>query len=176
MTGDISPRSLADGSRCRTPDVAGFVVAHIESLARRVADGIVGPRGQLVFVAVRRPSVAAAFGSGLEAEPRIGDDVDPGRWRRLAGPKYRHIFFASFRKSSQPVEELKLGSAERRRSLRALYGGIFERTGRLDPVGDAIELVGKASLLRHQHNTGGRDKKRTNLGGDQVRPKNEDAA
>ena len=52
MTGDISRRGVADGNRCRTPDVAGFVVAHVESLARGVADRIVGPRGELVFAAV----------------------------------------------------------------------------------------------------------------------------
>src|SRR5208337_5121241 len=52
MTGDIGRRGLADGNRCRTPDLAGFVVAHVESLARGIADGIVGPRGKLVFATV----------------------------------------------------------------------------------------------------------------------------
>ena len=136
--------------------MAGLVVAYVESLAGRVVDRIVGPGGELIFVAVRRPSVTAAFCSDLEAEARIGDDVDPGRRRRLPRPENRHIFLSAFRKSSQPVEELKLGSAERHGSLGARYGSIFERTDGLDRVGDAIELVGKASLLRHQHNTSGR--------------------
>ena len=41
MTGDIDSRGVANGNRCRTPDVAGPVVPHIESLARGVADRIV---------------------------------------------------------------------------------------------------------------------------------------
>ena len=68
MTGDINSRGIADGNRCRTPDVAGFVVPDIEGLAWGVADRIVRPGGELVFAAVARPGVAAAFGRGLEAE------------------------------------------------------------------------------------------------------------
>ena len=173
MTGDIGRRGLADGNRCRTPDLAGFVVAHIENLARGIADRIVGPRGELVFAAVGRPSVAAAFGRGLEAEARIGDDVDPGRGRRLAGPEYRHIFLAPSRKSPQSVEEFQLGRTQRRKSLRASHRGFFDRTRGLDRVRDAIELIREASLLRHKNNAGGRNKQRARLGGDQVRPKND---
>ena len=176
MTSHIGRRGLADGNRCRTPDLAGFVVAHIESLARGVADRIVGPRSELVFAAVTRPSVAAAFGRGLEAEARIGDDVDPGRRRRLAGPEYRHIFLASCRKSSQPVEEFQLGRTQRREPLRASHRGFFERTHGLNRVHDAIELIREASLLRHKNNASGGNKQRTRLGGDQVRPKNDDSA
>ena len=75
-----------------------------------------------------------------------------------------------------PLKNSSSGVRERRESLRASHRGFFERTHRLDRVGDAIELIRKASLLRHKHNAGGRDKQRTRLGGDQVRPKNEDPA
>ena len=58
----------------------------------------------------------------------------------------------------------------------ASHGGFLERTCRLDRVGNAIEFLGKASLLRYKHNAGGRDQQRPRLGGDQVRPKHEDPA
>src|SRR5271166_1086016 len=123
MSGDIDSRGVADGTRCRAPDIAGLVISQIENLALGVAHGIVGPRGELVFAAVGGPGVAAASGRGLEAEGRIGDDVDPGRWRRLARAQYRHIFLAPRRKSSQSVEEFELGHTERAGSPRTSGGG-----------------------------------------------------
>ena len=98
-----------------------------------------------------------------------GDGVD------CPGPR---IVTYSFPPSANPPSPLK-NSSWGARSGTGRWGALwdlFERTDGLDRVGDAIELVGKASLLRHQHNTGGGDKKRTRLGGDQVRPKNEDPA
>ena len=52
MTGDIDSREVANGNRCRAPDVAGPVVPHIESLAWGVADRIVRPGGELVLTAI----------------------------------------------------------------------------------------------------------------------------
>ena len=58
----------------------------------------------------------------------------------------------------------------------ASHGAFLERTYRLDRVGDAIELIGKTSMLRDKHDAGGRDQQRPRLGGDQVRPKHENPA
>ena len=119
VTCDIGRLGVADRKRRRAPDIAGLFVPQIEGLARRIADGIVRPGRELVLAAVGGPSIAAALGRGLEAECGIGDDVDPGRRRRLARPEYRHVFLASRRKSAEPVEEFELRRAERRGSLWA---------------------------------------------------------
>ena len=46
----------------------------------------------------------------------------------------------------------------------------------LDDFGDPIKLIGEASVLRHKHNAGGRGKQGYDVGGDQVRPKDEHPA
>ena len=81
VAGRVGRRRVADGRRGRAPQVTRFVVAQIEGFAASVADGIVRPRGELVLAAVDGPGVAAALGSRLEPESRIGDDVDPRRRR-----------------------------------------------------------------------------------------------
>ena len=90
---------VADRQRRRAPQVAGVVVAQIEHLARTIADRIVRPGRELVLAAVDRPGVAAAFGRHLKAEVGIGDDVDPGRRRRLAGAEDRRHIPARLRRS-----------------------------------------------------------------------------
>src|SRR5580693_6163797 len=82
---------VADRQRGRAPQIAGIVVAQIEHLARAIADRIVRPGRQLVLAAVDRPGEAAAFRRYLEAEIRIGDDIDPGCGRGLPWPEDRDI-------------------------------------------------------------------------------------
>jgi hypothetical protein len=176
VTGDINRCGVADGERCRAPDITGLVISDIKSLTLGVADRIIGPRGELVFAAVGRPSVAAAFGRGLEAKARIGDDVDPGRRRRLARAQYRHIFLALRRKSSQSVEEFELGHPELGGPLGAAGRAFFEGAYRCGRFGDAIELFRYASLLRCKHYARGRDEQGPRIGSDEVRPKNEHPA
>ncbi len=68
VTHEVARAFMADRQRCRSPDIAGFEIAHIENLAGAVADRIVGPGGELVVAAVLRPGVAAALCRDLEAE------------------------------------------------------------------------------------------------------------
>src|SRR6266545_5386708 len=53
----VGPR-VAHGKRRRSPDLSGLLVADQDGLARRVADGIVGPGRQLVLLTVDRPRTA----------------------------------------------------------------------------------------------------------------------
>ena len=111
VAGDIGRREVADRQRRRTPELARVVVPQIERLARAIGHRIVRPRRDLVLAAVDRPGVAAAFCADLEAERRIGDDVDPRRRRRLARPQDRHIFPSVSREAAEPVEEFEVGRA-----------------------------------------------------------------
>src|ERR1019366_2089893 len=73
-------RVVATDRQCRwAPQVTRLLVTHIKCLSWAVADRVVGPRCELVLATVDRPGVATAFGRHLEAESRVGDDIDPGR-------------------------------------------------------------------------------------------------
>ena len=111
VAGRVGRRRVADGRRGRAPHIARFVVAQIEGFAATVANGIVRPRGELVLATVDGPGVAAALGSRLEPECRIGDDVDPRRRRRLARSEDRHVLGAVVGKAAEPVEEFEVGRA-----------------------------------------------------------------
>ena len=120
VAGHVCRRGVSDGKRRRTPQVAAVVVSEIEGFAAAVADGVVRPRRDLIFTAVDRPGVAAALGSHLEAERRIGDDVDPRRGRRLARPEDRHILGPISREAAESVEEFQVGrGTPRRRAANA---------------------------------------------------------
>src|SRR5688572_1439025 len=76
MAGDIGC-AVADRLRGRRPKVATLLVPNKDRFARRIDDGIVRPRRQLVLAAVFAPGVTAALRRDLETKARIRDDVDP---------------------------------------------------------------------------------------------------
>ena len=82
----VAPGAQADRQRCRTPNRSVLLIAQIKDVAGPIADGIVGPRRQLVLPAVQPPAIAAAVGGHLKAEGRIGDDIGPRRRGCLPGP------------------------------------------------------------------------------------------
>ena len=118
--------------RRRAPQVAGVVVAQIEGFAASIADGVVRPRRDLILATVDRPGVAAALGSRLEAERRIGDDVDPRRGRRLARPEDRHILASVSREAAESVEEFEVGRARPRRRRQARDDALRRGSRRLE--------------------------------------------
>ncbi len=91
---DIGPGFFADGEHGRSPDETAVLIPNIERLARRVADGIVRPRRELVLPAVHRPCKARARLGGLETEVRVGHHVDPGGRGPLPRAQSRDVFAA----------------------------------------------------------------------------------
>ena len=69
VANDIRPGFFADRETGRSPDDTAVLIPNIECLARRVADGIVRPRRELVLPAVLGPGIARA---------RLGDLETPG--------------------------------------------------------------------------------------------------
>ena len=120
---DIGRRLVTDRQRRRRPELAAVVIAHVEDLAGPVADRIVRPGRELVVAAVLRPGIAAALGRHLEAERRVGDDIDPGRRRRLARARARSR--TRGRSGENPPRPLKNCSAAR----AATGGGSSSRAG-----------------------------------------------
>src|SRR5208337_966500 len=173
---DISRGEVADRLRCRTPKVARLVVAQIERFARTIAHRIVRPRRDLVFPAVDRPCVSAALGSGVEAERWIGDDVDPRRRRRLAGPKDRHIFSSVSREAAEPVEEFELGGASPFRRPRAADDWLRRGFLGLNGFANTLELFEQTAALCGKSNPGDRGEQVLRFGRDQVGAQQEDAA
>ena len=126
---DIGRGLLANRQRGGAPEFAVVFVANVDHFARPVADRIVGPRRELILLAVDRPRIAAAFDRDLEAEGRVGDDVDPGRRRPLPLAEDRHVFAPVVCEAAKAIEEFELraaaGAASRHSVSRArrLGGG-----------------------------------------------------
>ena len=91
------------------PEFTGSLVAEIKHLARRIADRIVRPGRQLVFMTVARPGAAGAGFRNHEAEFGIGDDIDPGSGRPLPLVEHDHVFPAVVGESAQPIEKFQRG-------------------------------------------------------------------
>src|SRR5689334_23306485 len=102
---------VTDRRRRRAPQLAGFLVAQVDSLAGAVTDRVVAPRRERVLAAVARPGVTRAVGGYVAAEAAIGDHVDPGRRRNLATRRGHHVFASLRRESAQAVEEFELARA-----------------------------------------------------------------
>src|SRR4029450_5802603 len=108
VSGDIGPRLLADRQHRWAPQLATVFIPEVDGLARGVADRVIRPRGELVLTAVERPGVTRARLRNLEAKNRIGDHVDPGRWRPLSLAENRHILTAIRSEATEAVEELEV--------------------------------------------------------------------
>ncbi len=122
---DVGPGLLANRQERRPPDEAGVLVAHVERLARGVADGIVRPGRELVLAAVDGPGGARARLRDLEAELRVRDHVEPGRRGPLPCAEHRDVLAAVRRESADAVRELRgrARAAQRLRLARAACAG-----------------------------------------------------
>ena len=101
--GSLAP----DGQRRGAPDLSGFLVAEEEGFPGRVADGVVGPRGELVLAAVAGPRVAGSRLRDQAADGRVGEDVDPGSRGPLPLSQNGDVLAAAVGEASEPVEELQ---------------------------------------------------------------------
>ncbi len=92
MPDDVRRSLFANRQSSGTPEFATIFVTKVEDLSGPIADWIVGPRSDLILLAIDRPRVAAALSRYLETERRIGDDVDPRRWCPLPFAEDGYIF------------------------------------------------------------------------------------
>src|SRR4029450_1635152 len=107
------PWAVADDSCCpaatrrwrRSPELPGFFVAKIDSLARRIAARFVAPRREAVHLAVPCPRVAAAGFRHETAEVGVGDHVAPGGWWPLAATYADDVFTTIPSEPTQTVVE-----------------------------------------------------------------------
>src|SRR4030095_10105988 len=79
MPDDVGRGLFTDRERRRPPQIPGLVVPDVDDLARRIADRIVRPGGELILAAIDRPRVPRTRLGDLEAEVPICDHVDPRR-------------------------------------------------------------------------------------------------
>ena len=119
----VRPGVFSDGEQGWTPEPAGVLVAHVDGLARRVADGVVRPRRELVLAAVGGPCIAGARLRDLEAQARVRDHVDPRRGRPLALAERDQVLAAVVHEAAQPVVELPRRRGRRRLGQRHLVDG-----------------------------------------------------
>ena len=109
MMGDVI--TVVPDRQCgRCPQCAAVFIAHIEGLDGRIADRIVAPRRQCVFLAVTRPRIAAAGCRGDESELRIGDHVGPRHRRRHPIPQDGDETATVLAEASDAIVELQDGT------------------------------------------------------------------
>ena len=177
VTGDVGRFLAADRLGRRTPQLAGVVVPDVDRLAHRVADRVVGPRGELVLAAVPGPGVARPGLGDLEPERRVGDHVQPRRRGRLSRAEDRDVLAPAIGEAAEPVEELQLRT-RRGRLARWSASSAGGGCGRGDPLGtlQADDLVGEAAPAAQQDGPGGRLEERAVLGGELVAAQDVDPA
>ena len=78
-----------------------------------------------MFAAVERPREPSTVGRHLKSKAGIGDDVDPWRGCRLAGPENSHVFTAFT--APNPPSHLKNCRSMRRGSARRRYRSLSTR-------------------------------------------------
>ena len=98
---------IADRQRRGSPHLTGAFVADIDGFSGRIRDGIVGPRRQLIFMAIERPGVPRTGFRNEEAKRRIRNHVDPRRGSPQTFSQDGHIFAALIGKSTQAVEKIE---------------------------------------------------------------------
>ena len=160
--------------RRRRPEAPALLVAQIDRFARRIADRIVPPGREPVVVAVLGPREAGREVGRHEAEPRMGDDVDPGRRRHHARVRVnpdRVLAAPIGRNPPKPLNSSQAGAcfwtpALRRRVVRPglelLFRQWFERHLR------AAELLMERAVGAIHHRACCRAKQQLILGRDQI--------
>ena len=156
MPDDVGLPGLTNRKRGGAPEIARLLIADVDRLARRIADRIVRPGGELVLTAVERPRVSRARLGDLEAEAGIGDHVDPGRRRLPFRLEDRHVLPSVRGEAAEAVEELERGPRQ------GQGGGRLRR--RLTPwqrgrghlgSGHARDLLRQCPMAARQHRSGG---------------------
>ena len=107
VAGNVRSDFIANRQRGGAPHLTGTFVADVDGFSRRIGDGIVGPRRELIFMAVERPRVARAGFRNEESKRRIRNHVDPRRGSPQTFSQDGHIFAALVGKSTEAVEKIE---------------------------------------------------------------------
>src|SRR5271170_8042825 len=89
------------------PYLAGGFVANVDCFSGRVENMVVGPRRELIFVAIERPGKARAGFRDQESEGWIGYDIDPRLGRAQTLVERDDVFAAAIREAAETIEELQ---------------------------------------------------------------------
>ena len=98
---------IANRERRGAPNLTSVLVADVDGFSGGIADGIVGPRRQLIFMAVERPGMTRARFRNEEAERSIRNHVDPGRRSPQTFTENGHILVALIGEATQAVEKFE---------------------------------------------------------------------
>ena len=176
MRRDIARAGFADRQRGGSPHFAGLIITDIKDLSRRVANGIVGPRRELVLLAVQSPGEASAFGGGGEAEGGVGDDVDPGSRGMCCALQDRHVFPAFRAKTTDSVEEFQRGPRRTRVRHGIRADGPGRWRGEWPKIARPVDLLGKRAAAASQHGPRHCQQQAAHLGRDQIGAQHENTA
>ncbi len=125
-----------------SPYLAGAFVAEINRLAGGIDHVVVGPRRNLIFVAIERPGGSRAGLRHKKSEVRIRNHIDPGLRRAQPFTEHDRVLAAIFGKSAEAVEILK-------RWLRHGHIHALGRASRPDRVrGWRFRILRPRNLLR----------------------------
>ena len=138
-------RVVADRLRRRAPELAALLVAHVDRLARRIADRIVRPGRQLVLAAVARPRCSRCpRPTTWKPKPGLAITLIHGAGVDCAAAEDRHVFAAVLGEAAEAVEELELrGAAARRPPLAATALAARRRAAPARLPAARVELLGE---------------------------------
>ena len=168
VPGAVVRAVILDRRRRRSPQLTALLVAHVQRLARAIADRIVRPRRQLVLPTVQRPGESASLSRDLEAECGIGDDVDPRSRRPLPRAQQRDVFASASRETSKSIEEFEIQRRGNRLRL-ALRAARRPPCRGCGGCSQPIELIGQVAALPGQNHARNRGEPRARLFRDQIR-------
>src|SRR5688572_23587359 len=109
--------SLAGWQRRSSPENAGVLITNEDGFARRIANGVVRPRGEAVVVTVPRPGESSAAFRRRESKHRVRDNIDPRGRRKRVLLRMRtaflidvnDVFTSVVGEAADPVEDFKFG-------------------------------------------------------------------
>ncbi len=116
-------RAAAKRPRRRRPELAGFLVAQVNGLRRRIAHGVVAPRRQAIELAIAGPGAAEAAFRDEKTARRVRDHVHPRPRRqcKTRRPVRQNAVFAAIgSESAQAVVEEQIGGQAHRRGAGRL--------------------------------------------------------
>src|SRR5467141_5120891 len=79
VASNVGSGFIADWQGRGGPHLTRAFVTEIDDFSRRVSNGIVGPRRELILMTVERPGVARARFGNEESKRRICNHIDPRR-------------------------------------------------------------------------------------------------
>ena len=173
MPHSIGRGLFADRKRRRPPHFPALFIAHIDRFTWSVANWIVRPWGKLVLLTVHRPGKTAAISRDLEAECRVGDDVQPWCRSVIIAFENRQIFAAIIGEAAEPIEEFHFWLRQWRFVRISSWGTLGHMRADRFKLKLSIELVAQRTFVAVQHRASAGMKSVANFGGHPIDPQGE---